>query len=130
MSKIITVLVVGVMLMTDQLVIAQTPSQESFQAIADVQRDARADYQQGTGFCLGAGCGLFGVGASYLYEGKIPTHRLAHLEGKSDTYILVYREEYVKEIQRKRTRESIEGYVVGIIITLGLIAATVASAMR
>ena len=97
---------------------------ETLWAIADAQRHAEADYTEGAGFCLGAGCGLFGMGASYLYEGKLPAHRLAALEDKSNTYIFVYKEEYLKEIKRKRTTESVVGYVIGLVLVVGLFVAS------
>ena len=83
------------------------------QAIIDARLHAKQDYKSGTGACLGAGCGLFGIAGSYLYEGQVPVERLQALEvqGKSPAYQLLYRQEYVKETKRLRTKESIGGYI-------------------
>ena len=72
---------------------ATPTSQDVLQAIRDARHDAQFDSQQNTtGFCLGADClfnlrlkrccGLLGVGASYVYRGGVPSHRLVMLECK------------------------------------------------
>lgn len=93
-----------------------TPALGDNQAIVDARLHAQQDYQSGTGACLGAGCGLFGIAGSYLYEGQIPIERLQalDLQGKSPTYQLLYKQEYVKEAKRLRTKESVVGYVAAL----------------
>lgn len=94
------------------------------QAMLDAKLHAQQDYQSGAGCIAGAGCGLFGIAGSYLYEGSIPPHRLKALEGKPETYQLLYRQEYIKETKRLRTKEAATGYVVflGAFLVLILVA--------
>ena len=65
----------------------------------DARLHAQMDYRSGVGFCLGGGCWLFGVAASALYEAGIPAHRSAILQNKSNAYVPIYTETYVKEIK-------------------------------
>lgn len=95
---------------------------ESMQAMMDARRHAILDYDATAGLCLGLGCGIIGIGAAYVYKDGVPVHRLAALEDKSDTYVLIYTEAYAKEIQEQRTSDAITGWIVGIIVSLGFIA--------
>ncbi len=104
--------------------IGEETRSESAQAMIDAVRHANLDYDATAGCCLGFGCGIFGIGAAYVYEGRLPVHRLAALQDKSNTYVLIYTEAYVKEIQDQRTSDAITGWIVGIIVSLGLIAIT------
>lgn len=113
---------------TNRLSVTSNP-EGSNQAIIDARLHAEQDYQSGTGACLGAGCGLFGIAGSYLYEGQIPVERLQALESKSPTYQLLYRQEYVKETRRLRTKESIGGYLVvlGVFVFLIIVSGEIQS---
>lgn len=97
-------------------------SQDALQAIIDAHRDAEADSKgDPTGVCLGAGCGIFGIGASYVYREGIPPHRLTTLQGKSEIYILTYTEEYAKERHRLRTKDAVMGWVAIILVAFAII---------
>ena len=88
------------------------------QAELDARRDAKLDYQKGSGACLGAGCGLFGIAGSYIYEGSVPAHRLTAIQGRSDVYISLYKQAYIKEMKRLRSKDAIGGYL-GFLIIFG-----------
>ena len=95
--------------------LATTATPSDNQAIIDARLHVQQDYD-GVGVCIGAGFRLFGIAGSYLYEGEIPIKRLRALEGKPINYQLLYRREYVNEIKRIRTKESILGYATFLVI--------------
>jgi hypothetical protein len=97
---------------------------ETIQAVLDARSHAQQDYQ-GDGFCLGGGCGLFGVAGAYIYEGGIPIHRLAAIQEKSQMYQLFYREAYTKEIKRRRTTDAVGGWLGIVFIMIMIYSATV-----
>ena len=74
--------------------------QEQLQAIADARRDPRLDFNHRKWGCMG-GLGPTGLAAAAIHEPAIPLHKL---QGKSDVYILYYKEEYVKEMKRYSQR--------------------------
>ena len=93
-------------------------AQEQLQAMADARRDARLDFNPTKWGCMG-GFGAAGLAASAIHEPPIPLHRL---QGKSETYILYYKEEYVQEMKRLQSSSAFEGWIVGMIAVFAGIA--------
>lgn len=61
---------------------------------------------------LGAACRSIGVGATYVYDGGVPERRNAALRDAPERYAAVYREAYVKEAKRLRTKVSAVAFAI------------------
>lgn len=93
-------------------------AQEQLQAMADARHDAKQDFNPTKWGCMG-GFGPTGLAASAIHEPPIPLHRL---QGKSETYILYYKQEYVQEMKRLQSSSAFEGWIVGMIAVFAGIA--------
>ena len=103
-----------------QAVTTQTTptTQEQLQAMADARRDAKQDFDSTKWGCMG-GFGAIGLAASAMHEPPVPLHRL---QGKSETYILYYKQEYVQEMKRLQSSSAFNGWVNGMIFVFAGIA--------
>ena len=101
---------------------------ETSQATMIARRDAQQDHDGTLGCCLGGCFGVVGIGASYIYKGRIPPHRLNQLKDKSNEYAFVYTEEYIQEAQRLRAKDAIIGHVVILVMSIGFLVMGTAAA--
>ena len=88
---------------------------ECWQGRADGERDAKGNPLW---FVAGLACGIFGFGAAYLIEPSPPASALL---GKSSGYALCYTEAYQDKSKGKNAMYAGIGWLVWIVIYLGLI---------
>jgi len=90
-------------------------------------KEYNAGYTQGTLDAQGSaawslagfGCGIFGIGAAYIYSATPPPQVLA---GKSQEYTVAYIEAYQSKSRQKNAHHAMMGMVVSIAAYLLLIA--------
>jgi hypothetical protein len=89
---------------------AQPGSGNCMEGTADGERDAKGNPLW---VLAGAGCGIFGAGAAYLYK---PAPPVGKLMGKSSEYALCYTEKYQSKSRNQNTAWACGGWLAFIVV--------------
>ena len=90
--------------------VESTPTEEEIRlrAVADAQRDAQLVINKIIWQLTGCVGNIFGVGAAFIYEPRLPAHRLM---GKSPQYVEYYTNEFRRETKGLQVYHAATGCV-------------------